>query len=73
MMLELMQKGICNIFLAKLGPVDSNFTFQGLRLSFLVKLNITGFGKFFKKLKYLWHILAWKFIYRYIFIIATFL
>jgi len=29
-MLELMQKDLCNTFLAKLGPFDSNFTFQGL-------------------------------------------
>jgi len=72
-MLELMQKGLCNRFLAKLGPFDSNFTFQGLRLSFLVKLNVTGFGTFSTKLKYLGHILAWQFIYRYILIIATFL
>jgi len=42
-----MQKGLCNTFLAKLGSFDSNFTFQGLWLSFLVKLNVTGFGKFF--------------------------
>jgi len=63
-MLELIQKGLCNNY---------NFIFQGLWLSFLVKLNATGFGKFFTKLKYLEHILAWKFIYRYILIIATFL
>jgi len=48
-MLELMQKGLCNRIHAKLGPFDSNFTFQGLWISFLVKLNITGFGK--KKLQ----------------------
>jgi len=72
-MLELMLKGLCNILLTKLGPFDSYFTFQGLWLSFLVKLNTTGFGKFFTKLKYVGHIQAWKFIYRYILIIATFL
>jgi len=54
-MLELMQNGLYNNFLAKLGPFDSNFTFQGLGLSFLVKLNVTAFGKFYKEL-------AWKFI-----------
>jgi len=43
---ELMQKGLCNAFLAKLGPFDSRFTFQGLWLTFLVKLNVTSFGKF---------------------------
>jgi len=72
-MLELKQKGLWNTFLAKLGPFDSHFTFQGLWLTYLVKLNVTGFGKCFTKLKYLGHILAWKFIYRYILIIATFL
>jgi len=45
-MLEVMQKSLCNTFLAKLGPFDSNFTFRGLWLIFLVKLNVTGFGKF---------------------------
>jgi len=55
-----MQKCLCNTFLAKLGPYDSNFTFQGLWLSFLVKLNVTGFGKFFTKLKYLGHIYTSK-------------
>jgi len=34
MMLELMQKGICNTFLVKLCHFDSHFTFQGLRLPF---------------------------------------
>jgi len=72
-MLELMQKGLCNRFHAKLGPFESNFTFQRLWLSFLVKLNVTGFGTFFTKLKYLGQIPAWRFIYRYILIIATFL
>jgi len=38
-MLELMQKGLRNICLAKLGHFDSNFTFQGLWLSFLVEHN----------------------------------
>jgi len=52
-MLELMQKGLCDTFLAKLGPSDSHFTFQGLWLIILVKLNVTGFGNFFTKLKYL--------------------
>jgi len=46
-MLELKQKGLCNTFLAKLGPFDSNFTFQGLWLNFLVQLNVTGFSNFF--------------------------
>jgi len=67
-MLELNQKGLCNTFLAKLCPFDS-FYISGN----LVKLNVTGFDNFFAKLKYLGHILAWKFIYRYILIIATFL
>jgi len=57
-MLELMQKCLCNIFLTKLGPFDFNFIFQGLWLSILVKLNVTGFGKVFKKLKHLGLILA---------------
>jgi len=37
----------------------------------LVKLNITGFGKKITELKYMGHILVWKFIYRYILIIAN--
>jgi len=37
-------------------------------------LNATDFGKFFfTKLNYIGHILAWKFIYRYILTSATFL
>jgi len=54
-MIKLMQKGLCNIFLAQLGPFDSCFTFQRLWVtSFLVKLNITGFGKCFTKLEISW-------------------
>jgi len=71
-MFEMMQKGLCDTFLAKLGPFDSHFTFQGLWLTFLVKLNVIG-CKFFAKWKYLGHILAWKFICKYILIIATYL
>jgi len=50
-MLELMQKGLCNRFHANLGPFESNFTFQGLWLKFLVKLIVTGFGTFFYKVE----------------------
>jgi len=67
-MLELMQKGLCNNFLAKICPFDSNFTFQGHWLSFLFNFNVTGFGTIFTKLKYLGHVLAWKFIFCNIFI-----
>jgi len=70
MFVQIKSLGSCNTFFAKLSPYDSHFTLQELWLTFL---NRTGFGKFFTKLKYLGYILAWKFIYRYILIIATFL
>jgi len=48
------QKGFCNTFLVKLDPFDSHFIFQELWLTFLVKLNVTGFGKFFTKFRISW-------------------
>jgi len=51
-----------------------SFYISGTLVNLVGKVELTGFGKLFTKLKYLGHILAWKFIhvYRYILIIATF-